>query len=154
MTAVPARIAAALVALALLPPTSALAAEPRAQLPDIEDEVMCPVCGTTLELAEAAPQAERQRELIRGLIDEGMTKDEIKDRLVDEYGEEVLATPPSDGFGLAAWVVPGLGVGVALIAIAVVMVRVRRREGDRDAPETIDPADADRLERELDSYDA
>ena len=54
---------------------------------------MCPVCGTTLELASDSPQAIREREFIRGLIAEGRTKEEIKDALVAEFGEEVLATP-------------------------------------------------------------
>jgi len=57
------------------------APQERASLPDIEDEVMCPVCGTVLEHA-FAPQAERERALIRRLIAEGRTKEEIKDALV------------------------------------------------------------------------
>ncbi len=64
----------------------ALAAEPRTSLPDIEDEVMCPVCGTALNVAES-PQAYRQREFIRGLVAQGLTKAQIKERLVDEYGQ-------------------------------------------------------------------
>jgi hypothetical protein len=91
-------LAVALVAIAVAP---AGAAEPRASLTDIEDEVMCPICGTPLNLA-AAPQAERERAYIRRLIARGRTKDEIKDALVREYGPEVLATPESEGFDLAA----------------------------------------------------
>src|SRR5918995_1582522 len=99
-----------LVACALLLPGGAAAAEsPRASLPDIEDEVMCPICGTLLELSES-PQADRERALIRRLIDEGKTKDEIKDALVAEYGEQVLATPDAGGFDLAAWLIPGIAL--------------------------------------------
>lgn len=79
-------------------------------LPDVEDEVMCPVCGTTLELASDSPQAIDERELIRDLIAEGRTKEEIKDELVSEFGPEVLATPSTEGFDLAAWIVPGVAV--------------------------------------------
>ena len=77
-----------------------------ASLPDIEDEVMCPICGTMLELSEA-PQAERERAFIRRLIAEGQSKDEIKDELVAEYGPEVLAVPDTEGFDLVAWILPG-----------------------------------------------
>ena len=49
-----------------------------------------PVCGVTLELATEAPQAIQEREFIRELIAQGLTKDEIKDRLVAEFGPEVL----------------------------------------------------------------
>ena len=72
--------------------------------------MICLVCGTTLELSDSAPQAERLREQIRGLIAEGLTKDEIKDELVAEYGENVLATPDTEGFDLTAWVLPGLAI--------------------------------------------
>ena len=104
------RLVVSIVALALLVPAAAGAQQ--ASLPDIEDEVMCPICGTTLELSDS-PQAERERELIRGLIAEGQSKDEIKDALVAEYGEDVLAVPDSDGFDLTAWVVPALGIALA-----------------------------------------
>jgi cytochrome c-type biogenesis protein CcmH len=59
----------------LLSPTAAAAvSNPRASLPDIEDEVMCPICGTLLELSEA-PQAVRERVFIRRLIAEGQSKE-------------------------------------------------------------------------------
>ena len=96
--------------------------DPRTNLPDIEDEVMCTICGTLLELSEA-PQADRQRALIRRLIDRGLTKEEIKDRLVAEYGSEVLATPGDEGFDLVAWVVPALAIALAAGAIGFFALR-------------------------------
>jgi cytochrome c-type biogenesis protein CcmH len=144
---------AAVVAAAVATP--ALAAEPRASLTDIEDEVMCPICGTPLNLA-AAPQAERERAFIRRLIARGRSKDEIKDALVGEYGPEVLATPESEGFDLAAWAVPGAGILLAAIALAIGVRRWRRRPV---TPETladengIDPEDSERLRSDLARYD-
>jgi cytochrome c-type biogenesis protein CcmH len=79
-------VSVALVVALLVAPAAAQAPEPRASLPDIEDEVMCPVCGVTLELATESPQANQEREFIRTLIAQGLTKDEIKDRLVAEFG--------------------------------------------------------------------
>ena len=69
-------------------PLSAQTPEPQTTLPDVEDEVMCPVCGTTLELASDSPQAIDEREQIRELIALGLTKEEIKDELVAEFGPE------------------------------------------------------------------
>lgn len=140
--------------LTLLAPVAApgQATGERANLPDIEDEVMCPVCGTTLELAEA-PQAERQRELIRRLIDRGLTKDEVKDELVAEFGEEVLAAPSTSGFDLTAWLMPGLGLALALGVLLTWVARSRRRDPVEPAGD-LDPADAARLESDLASHDA
>ena len=144
------RLAVALTALALLAPAAAGAQQ--ASLPDIEDEVMCPICGTTLELSDS-PQAERERELIRGFIDDGMTKEEIKDALVAEYGEDVLALPESEGFDLTAWVIPALGIGIAAILIGLAIARLARRREADDAGGELEPGDAERLDRDMSSYD-
>ena len=139
---------AALAALALALPGAAAAQE--ASLTDIEDEVMCPICGTTLELSDS-PQAERERELIRSLIDAGQSKEQIKDRLVAEYGQEVLATPESSGFDATAWLVPALGL--AAVGLGIVLF-LRRRPGSSSPGPEIDQEDADRLEADLSSWDA
>lgn len=146
--------------LALLPAPGALAqgVEPQASLPDLEDEVMCTVCGTTLQLS-TSPQAERQRSYIKGLIAEGKDKEEIKDALVAEYGSEVLSVPSTSGFDLAAWIVPIAGL---LVAVGAIGLAVRRWRGSRsdDPPEGgdasgtgIDPGDERRLEADLGRYD-
>jgi cytochrome c-type biogenesis protein CcmH len=138
------------VALAFAAP---VVAEPRASLPDIEDEVMCPICGTLLQLSDA-PQAERERAFIRTRIDQGQDKEQIKDALVDEYGPEVLATPDDRGFDLSAWIVPALGLLAAAIALGLGARRLLRRgRPSDDEPEPLSPEDAARLERDLSSYE-
>ena len=93
----PARFAAAVIAALVLglaaPAAMAADCAPKTTLGDVEDEVMCPVCGTPLALATEAPQANRERAFIQGLVDDCLTKDQVKDRLVAEYGSEVLSTP-------------------------------------------------------------
>ena len=64
--------------LALAVPAAATADCPKTTLGDVEDEVMCPVCGTPLELATEAPQAQREREYIEQLIADCRSKDEVK----------------------------------------------------------------------------
>ena len=144
------RLVAGILALALLAPAAAAAQQ--ASLPDIEDEVMCPICGTTLELSDS-PQAERERELIRELIAEGKSKDEIKDALVAEYGEDVLAVPDSEGFDLTAWVIPALGIGIAAIVVGLAIARLARRRRSNGVGRELEPGDEARLERDMSSYD-
>lgn len=119
------RSVAALVGAALLLLATSAAAAPKATLSDIEDEVMCPTCGVALSLS-GSPQAERQRALIQRLIDQGLTKEEIKARLVDEFGPGILGAPPRTGFGLAAYLVPSAVIAIALASVAFAR---RRREG-------------------------
>jgi cytochrome c-type biogenesis protein CcmH len=129
------------------------AAQPRASLPDIEDEVMCMQCGTALNIS-TSPVADKQRDFIRKLIAEGKTKQEIKDALVAEFGPRVLALPNNDGFNLAVYVVPPLAV---LLAFGAVVAILRRRRGsDPTAPEAgpeLDASDSARLDRDLAAYD-
>lgn len=143
---------AALLVLAVLPWLAA-AATPRASLPDVEDEVMCTICGTLLAESDS-PQAEGERALIRKLIAEGKTKDQIKDALVAQYGPRVLATPSGHGFDLLAWIVPGVGILLVAGGLMFAALRLRRHgNGDREPPPDLDPADADRLDSELSSFD-
>jgi cytochrome c-type biogenesis protein CcmH/NrfF len=132
--------------------------EPQTSLPDIEDEVMCPICGVPLEHATEAPQAQQERQFIRELIAQGLTKDEIKDSLVAEFGDQVLAVPDAEGFDLAAWLVPGAAIIVAAVAIFVGLRRWRSAGDDRAAESPDDeraPSDEDakRLEEDLTRYD-
>jgi len=147
------RILGLALALVALLATPALGSPPRASLPDIEDEVMCPICGTLLELTEA-PQGDRERVFIRRLIAEGRSKDQIKDALVAEYGEEVLATPQGSGFDLTAYLVP---IVAFLAAAGALVIGVRRWRGRRGPPEVEPTAprgeDAERLESDLARYD-
>ncbi|HVF79561.1 MAG TPA: cytochrome c-type biogenesis protein CcmH [Solirubrobacteraceae bacterium] len=123
-------LALALVAGLLFTPAHALAAAPgpapRADLVDIEDEVMCVTCKVPLNIAEGA-QPDSQRTRIRELIAQGWTKAQIKQALVADYGEQVLALPDEEGFGITAYAVPLL-LGAILVAALVLLVpRWRRR---------------------------
>jgi cytochrome c-type biogenesis protein CcmH len=145
-----ARLAAlSLIAAVLAAPATGLAAPARTTLPDVEDEVMCPVCGTPLNLAQA-PQADRERAFIRSLIARGATKEEIKRRLEEQYGPQVLAAPRPRGFDLAAYLVPVLLGAAALAVAAALLWRWRsRRSVEPAVPAALSPGDARRLDTDL-----
>ncbi len=81
---------------ALLGAGAAVAAAPP-NAADLEAEIVCPVCETTLDQSNA-PIAERMKAFIRTRIAAGDSEQEIKDALVAEFGSEVLAEPPGGGF--------------------------------------------------------
>lgn len=142
-----------------LAPAAAAAPPTDSTLSEIEAEVMCPVCGTLLQLAES-PQAQRQKAFIVRLIGEGRSKEEIKDALVAEYGDEVLALPQDSGFDLSAYVVPIVAFAVAAIALAIGVLRWRRDSGRGSGPNGSGPSpqapsdeDAARLDADLARYD-
>ena len=136
---------------------SAQAATPQTSLSEISSEVMCPVCGTLLELAES-PQAQREKVFVSRLVAEGRSKDEIKDALVAEYGTEVLALPQGSGFDLSAYLVPIVAFVIAAIALAVGVLRWRRAGASHDREEPAaaggpSAEDSERLDADLARYD-
>jgi cytochrome c-type biogenesis protein CcmH/NrfF len=146
----------ALALLALVSP--AFATTPQTSISDVEDEVMCPICGTLLELSES-PQAERERVYVKRLIAAGRSKAEIKDALVAEYGREVLALPGGSGFDLSAYLVPAIAFALALLGLVVGVRRWRKAGDDSDGPRPPRARrgprgeDAERLEADLARYD-
>jgi cytochrome c-type biogenesis protein CcmH/NrfF len=148
-------VLAALAAL-LLPTAASAASALRTELNEIEAEVMCPVCGTLLELAES-PQATREKAFIEKLVKQGQSKDEIKEALVAQYGDAVLAEPKGSGFSLSAYVVPIIAFAVAVILLALAVWKWRRAAGSREDrhPEVEGPSDEDRqrLDDDLARYD-
>ena len=107
-----------IVLLALLLVPAARASERHPTLSELEGEVMCPVCETTLDQS-SSPAAKQIERLIAMRIAAGDTKTQIKDRLVAEYGPAILAAPPHKGFGLLAWWLPVAGIVAAAIAVAI-----------------------------------
>ncbi len=156
------RSALAALTLALLLAAPALASEERPTLAELEGEVMCPTCKTTLELSDS-PIAERIRAFISDRIAAGDTKSEIKDALVDQFGEAVLSAPPKSGFNLVAWVLPLAGLAVAGSVVGALAWRWTRGArgaaaagaGDpgAEAPAGLDPDLERRLDEELARFD-
>jgi len=140
------------------PAALASAPHPRASLTDIENDVMCTLCHESLAVAQS-PQADAERNYIRGLIAKGETKQQILNNMVAQYGPNVLAKPPASGFNLTVYILPPaiLAVGIAILAITLPRWRRRTRAaaarspGNGNAP-ALDPAEAARLEQELSQF--
>ena len=152
---VAALVLAALVLAALVLAAPAAASEERPTAAELESELVCPVCESTLDTSNA-PVALRMKAFIRERIAAGDTKSEIKASLVDQFGLAVLAVPPRRGFELVAWVLPlAVLLGGALIVGALAWRWSRRGGGGQpdDAGEPLDPALERRLDDELARYE-
>src|SRR5918992_517402 len=150
---------AAALALLLVPAPAPAQDCPKTTLGDIEDEVMCPICGTPLGLAAEAPQAQQQRAFIEEQIAACRSKEEIKSALVAQFGEGVLALPGDesgeDDIGdVLVYAIPAAAILLALGAIAFAVVRWR---GGPKRPRPGSPApagsDTSRLDADLERYD-
>ena len=145
------RLALLLMAALLIVP-SARADNRQPTLAELEGEVMCPVCGTTLDQS-SSPAAQQIKRLIAVRIAAGDTKGQIKARLVSEYGQAILAAPEHKGFGLLAWWLPIAGIVAAAAVVGAGAWRwSRAREREPDGPQ-LDPVLERRIDDELAHWD-
>lgn len=129
----------------LLAGTAGAGGRPNAS--DLEAELVCPVCQTTLDQSDA-PVAQRMKAYIRRRIAAGDSAQQIKAALVAQFGPGVLATPSKSGFGLLAWLVPILFVlGAALVIGVLVRAWSKRRPPPPERP--LDPDLERRVDEEL-----
>jgi cytochrome c-type biogenesis protein CcmH len=146
-------LAVLVVALALVAP--AAAAEQHPTLHELETELYCPTCKEPLDQS-TSPIADRMRRFIAQRIAAGDTKSEIKAKLVDQFGQAVLAVPPKKGFNLLAWVLPLAAIGVGAVVVGALAWRWSRTRGpgaaSRAAP--LDPELERRVDEELARFDA
>jgi cytochrome c-type biogenesis protein CcmH len=137
-------------------PASSLAVTPRTSLTDIEPDVMCVSCREPLALAQS-PQAIAERNYISELVQQGLTKKQIEQALVGQYGLAVLGRPPAHGFNLTVYILPPalLLAGVAILAIYLPRWRRRTRAASTTAlphGPALDAGDARRLDEDLARY--
>ncbi len=151
-------LAALAAAVVLLAPACAAAAavKPRVSLLAIERQAMCVTCKVALDESQA-PQADREREYIQTLINQGEDEAEIKRSLVAQYGPTVLGLPSAHGFDLAVYLVP-LAVVLALLTTILLLIprwrgRARAQAAAGASAATLSPADAARLESDLARFD-
>ncbi len=102
----------------------------------IDRMIMCPVCP-----AETIDQAQveisfQMRAVIREMLAEGRSREEILDYFVDRYGPDILAAPPKAGANLLAWILPIVGVALGLAGVFLVIRAMTGRNRTPVAPTT------------------
>ena len=103
-----------------------LASEAHPTQAELEGELVCPTCKTTLDQSDA-PVAQQMKRYVARRIAAGDTKSEIKDDLVAQFGKGVLAAPEREGFDLLAWVLPLAGLALGGVAVSLLLWRWTRR---------------------------
>ena len=137
----------------------AAAACPKTSLAKLENEVMCPVCqGETIAQSDSQAAAQVKR-FIQERVDACASEAQIKRELVAQYGTQILAAPPRQGFGWLAWLLPAIGLVVAAVVMALFARHWSRRRAD-DAPRSpayaggaLDPEMERRVDDELRRFD-
>lgn len=121
---------------------SALAVQPdevlsdpalEARARDLSAELRCVVCqGENID-ASNAEVARDLRLLVREKLVEGLSDEEIKDYLVERYGDYILLRPRFSGAGLVLWLsLAGILVFAIFISVRFIMASGQYIEDDDD----------------------
>ena len=114
---------------------------------EIASELRCVVCQNLSVADSPSDLAKEMRNLVRELVQQGKSPEEIQAYFVSRYGEYVLLSPPKRGFNLLVWGLPFLAIAAGG---GVVYLVARRWTGQAPADRpVIDPAYAERVQREL-----
>jgi len=108
------------VTLSILPLTMVSAQQPTPsddEVNAIARQLFCPICQNTPLDVCPTQACHDWRELIRQMLAEGKTPDEIKQYFVDHYGARVLSEPPQTGLNWLVYIVPPVAflIGVILL---------------------------------------
>ncbi len=98
----------------------------KANLSDIEKSLVCLCgCNLTLEACQASMSCETSEKLkneAAGYLQKGMNKDDVIAAFVNEYGEQILATPSQKTLlgKLAYWLIPiSMVFGLAIVVVSL-----------------------------------
>lgn len=108
----------------------------------INNEIFSPFCpGKTLDMCPSPNAATVRRDILK-MSREGYSREQIKDKVLETYGEEfrIVEPPASDNNGLLV----ALGLGLLLAITAVVVLSRQRRSGDEPlADDEVEPIAAE-----------
>ncbi len=101
----------------------------------IDRQIMCPVCPAESIDQAQVPIARQMRQIVRDQLTQGASQAEILEFFAQRYGQDILASPPTSGFNLLAWIFPVVGMTAALIAGWLVLrsMAARRLVGQEPA---------------------
>lgn len=125
----------------------------------VAKQLYCPVCeNISLDVCPTTACAQ-WRALIRAQLAEGKTVDEIKEYFVANYGDRVLATPPTRGFNWLVYILPPLFFlgGVYMVYRVLRTMKYKKPDQPVQPPaESGEAAQADpyfaRIEAELEQH--
>jgi cytochrome c-type biogenesis protein CcmH len=121
----------------------------------IAQNLFCPICENTPLDVCPTQACHDWRELIRQMLAEGKTSNEIKQYFVDHYGARVLSEPPLAGLGWLTYVVPPMVILIGAVLFFRAFRKWRQPSRKTASEAFVDPGtDADdeyskRLEHEL-----
>jgi cytochrome c-type biogenesis protein CcmH len=142
---------AAILALALTIPGMPGAADVEQEARTLEAMLIAPCCFTQQVSIHRSEAAEEVRRDVRRRLAAGETREAILAAYVQQYGAQILAEPPADGFSALLYLLPPIGFALSAgLVFAFVRRFASRGTLASQPPVTAPPGVEDRYAAELD----
>lgn len=119
----------------------------RQQATDLANQLMSPFCPGKLLADCTSPNAGELRDVLAKRFAAGESMDAVKADLVRQYGREILASPPAEGIGLLAWLIPGVLGLLTAAGVALKVAHAARNAAPAPVPAAAGAVDRDTLAR-------
>jgi len=120
---------------------------------DIEDHLIAPCCWTQPISQHESGVSEQMREEVLTMVTAGMSRDEILDHFVTQYGERILATPRPEGFNRLVYILPWVALIFGAWILFILLRKMRTPVSVPSAPDPPDEHYASVIEKELKELD-
>ena len=114
---------------------------------ELYEELRCLVCQNQSLLESDAPLAIDLKNLVLEKLEEGSSNDEIKDFLVERYGEFILLKPTFSLKNILLWVAPFMFV---IFGFFITFIFIRKSSGKKHTDSTLTKAEEEKLKKILD----
>ncbi|GKX62253.1 cytochrome c biogenesis protein [Pragia fontium] len=122
--------------------------EEEQQFRELTGQLRCPKCQNNSIADSNAPIATDMREKVYQLMEQGKSRQEIINYMVDRYGNFVTYEPPLTPATIILWLIPALCVVSG--AVAIVMLSRRHKRAVSDAtPDALSAEEQKRLQQLL-----
>ena len=142
-----------ILALLLLTPAAAQERYTSEDYRSVGRALVCQCGGCNALVHECAmdrcPSSNPIREEIAERLQAGDRPEEVIGMFRDRYGLAILAAPPTSGFHLSAWLLPGVFL-LGGAVLAVTLIRRWQREPEAPSADELPPEVVARIEREVD----
>src|SRR5260370_29985202 len=89
---------------------------------DVASQLKCPICQGESVADSPSQLAQEMRGVIRQQLQSGRSEQQVVQYFVDRYGQQIVWSPPLQGFTLLAWLEP-----IALLLGRAVLLSIVRR---------------------------
>ena len=116
----------------------------------LSEELRCPKCQNQNIADSNAPISQDLRRLLYEQLEAGASDDEIRQYMVDRYGEFVRYRPSFSGVTVFLWLAPAL---LLVLGVAIAVMALRGRSSPADGKDQLSEAEQRKLQAMIDEAD-